>query len=98
MNRHKVMRIPDGVCQTNKRLFMTVNPNNARKLGFADHPWLPFLDQPQSDVVIFEIIYFRIYRIFITEYKHGIFPIDIIIFNKALVNVSSAVIELTNND
>ena len=53
------MRITDGIFQTNKKLFVTVHPKNARKLEFADNLWLPFVDQLQSDVVVFETITFQ---------------------------------------
>ena len=61
MNKHKDMIIPDHICHNNKMLFVTVNPRNACKMEFGDHLFLPFLDQPQSDVAAFEIIYFDIY-------------------------------------
>ena len=48
--------------QTNKKLFVTVNPKKSCRLEFSDHLWLPFIDQPHSDVVIFAIIYFQIYQ------------------------------------
>ena len=50
------MRIPVNIYQTNKKLFVVVQPKNACKLGFSDHLWLPFLDQPQSKIVVFAII------------------------------------------
>ena len=62
-NIHKAVRIPDDIYRTNKKLFVTVQPKNACKLEFVDHLWLPFLDQPQSDMVVFAIINFRIYNI-----------------------------------
>ena len=54
------MIIPDEIYQTNQKLFVSVQPKNACKLEFADHLWLPFLDQPQSDIVFFAIITFKI--------------------------------------
>ena len=62
MNKHKDMIIPDHICQNNKGLFVTVNPRNACYLEFSDNWRLTFLDQPQSDVVSFEIISFQIYK------------------------------------
>ena len=53
MNEHKAMIITDVIFQTNKKLFAVVNPKNACKFEFADHLWLPFLDQPLSDVLVF---------------------------------------------
>ena len=60
---------------------MTAQPRNACKLEFADHLWLPFLDQPQSDIVFFAIINLQIYHILVSKWKHGIGHIDIITFN-----------------
>ena len=45
--------------QTKKKDFFTVQPENVCKLEFVDHLWLPFLGQPQSDIVVFAIIIFR---------------------------------------
>ena len=53
------------VFQTNKKLFVTVNPKHPCKLEFSDHLWLPFLDKPQSDVVVFAIICFQIYKMLV---------------------------------
>ena len=61
---------------------MTVNPKTPCKLESAEHLWLPFLDRPQSDVVDFEIIYFHICIILVTQCKYVIGPIDIISFNE----------------
>ena len=81
MNKHKAMRISDDIFQTNKKLFVTVNPRNACKLEFNYHLWIPFIDQPQSYVVFFAIIYFQIYKNIVTEWKHGISKNSIIKFN-----------------
>ena len=67
-------------------------------MEFADNLWLPFLDQPQSDVVAFAIIAFHIYIILVTECKHGICPNGVITFNSWLKNISTSIIELTNID
>ena len=48
------MIIADNINQTNKKLCVTFQTKNAYKLEFADHLWLPFTDQPQSDVVLFQ--------------------------------------------
>ena len=53
-------------------------------MEFDDHLWLQFIDQPQLDVVFFEIIYFCIYKHIVIEWKHKICPNDIIIFNENL--------------
>ena len=89
INKRKSMRIPDRICRNNNKLFVIVNPRNVCKLVFADHLWLPFHDQPQSDVVVVSIIYFRAYKNILTEWKHGISINDIITFNKTLENVST---------
>ena len=57
---------------------------NACKLESADHLWLPFLDQPQSEIVVSVIITFHIYDIIVTKWKHGIGPNNIITFNEEL--------------
>ena len=71
---------------------------NACKLEFVDHLWLTFLDQPQSDIVVFEIINFHIYNILVSIWKHRIGPIDIFIFNEELEFLSTSIIELINID
>ena len=43
-----------------------------------------FLDQPQSDILFFATITFKIYNILVTKWKHGICPNDIITFNGEL--------------
>ena len=53
-NIHKAVIIPDDVFQTNKILFVTVHQNIACKLNSATHLWLSFIDQPQSDFVVFK--------------------------------------------
>ena len=87
MNRHKATRIPNVICQTNKT-FLVVKPKPPCQLGFSDHLWLTFLDQPQSDVVVFAIISFQIYKI-VTKWKRGIGPNDIIISNEELEFLST---------
>ena len=51
-------------------------------MEFADHLWLPYLDQPHSDIVVFEIINFHIYNILVKKWKHGIGHNYIITFNE----------------
>ena len=51
-NEHKAMIIPNLIFKTNKELFVTVNTQSVCTLGFSVHIWLPFLNQPQSDVVV----------------------------------------------
>ena len=83
-NINKAMRIPDVIFQTNDKLFVTINPKNACKLEFAVNLQLLFIDQPQPDVVVFEIINFQIHKILVTYWKHGIGNNDIITFNEEL--------------
>ena len=72
------------ICQTNKNFSVTVQRKNACKLEFVDHWWLQFLDQPQSEIVVFSIINFQILKILVTIFKLGIVPNDIIILNEQL--------------
>ena len=72
------MRIPVSIYQTNKSVFVTIQFKNAYKLEFSDHLWLPFLDQTQSGIVVFEIFTSQIYNILVHEWKHGIGHNDII--------------------
>ena len=64
---HKDMRATDKGFQTNKKLFVTVHPKITCKLELADHLWLPFIDQPWLDVVVFAINNFQIYNILGTK-------------------------------
>ena len=59
MNEHKAIIISYRVYQTNKKLFVAVNPNVIFRLESADNLCLPFIDRPQSDVVAFTIIFVR---------------------------------------
>ena len=71
---------------------------NKCKLEFAYHLWLPFLDQPQFDILVFEMINYQIYNIMETEWKHGIGPNDIITFNEELEFLLTSIIEIFNID
>ena len=51
-NIHKAMKIIVDIYQTNKKLFVIVQPKSACKWEFADYLWIPILDQPQSDIVV----------------------------------------------
>ena len=62
---HKAVIIIDGNFETNKRLFVKTNIKPPFKLEFSNHLWLPFLYQPQSDVIVFEITTLQIYKIHI---------------------------------
>ena len=77
---HKDIRIPVDINQPNKKFSVTVQPKNVCKLEFADNIWLPFLDQPQSDIVVLVIIAFHVYNILFKKWKHVICPNDIITF------------------
>ena len=61
------MIIPVDIHQTNKKFYIAVQPKHACILEFADHLWLPFIDQPQYDIVVFEIIAFKMYNILVTK-------------------------------
>ena len=76
------MIITVNIHQTNKKFFVTEKPKNACKLGFADHLQLPFIDQPQSDIVVFEIIIYHIYNILVQKREHGIGPKVILPLNE----------------
>ena len=78
--------------ERNKKFTVTVQPKKAYKLEFVDHLWLSFLDQPQSDIVVFTIITFQIYNILVLKWKHLIYPIDIITFNEELEFLSTPII------
>ena len=66
MNIDKTMRISDGSPHNNKKLYVTVNTKPSCKLEFLDHLWLPFIGQPQSDVIVFAMISLYIYKIIVT--------------------------------
>ena len=91
MNKHKAMRIHNRICQNIKKLFVTVNPINACRMKFDYHLWVTFIAQPKSDAVVFVIIYFKINKNLVTEWKHGIYTNNIITFNKVLENLSTSI-------
>ena len=92
----KGYNIPDSICQTNKKIFVAINPNNGCKMEFADYLSLPYLDQPYSDVVVFANISYQIYKILVTKWNHGSFPIDIFTSNEKL-DLLRAIIELAKS-
>ena len=49
-NLHKAMKITVNIYLKNKKFFITVQQKNVCRLKFADNLWLPFFDQPQSDI------------------------------------------------
>ena len=67
-------------------------------MKFSDHLWLPFVDQPQSDVLAFAIFYLYIFIIIVTYWKHGTVPNDIVIFNTESNNHSITNKEEANID
>ena len=67
-------------------------------MEFADHLWLPFLDQQQYEIVAFAMITFQIYNIMVTKGNHGIGPNYLITFNEKLEFISTSIIELANID
>ena len=79
---HKAMRISAYIHQTNKKFSVKVQPKQSCKLESANHLWISFLDQPQSDIVGFAIITFQIYSIIVKKCKHVIGPNDMIAFNE----------------
>ena len=64
-------------------------------MNFTCSLWLPFLDQPQQDVVVFAIIYFDNYKYLVIEWKNGISINDI---NENLETLLTAIVKLKNID
>ena len=95
-NIHKSVIISDGIFQTNKNMFFTVNPKNAYRLEFADNLWIQFLYQLHSDVVFFAITTLHMYISLVKKWKILIGPNYIITFNENLENISTSIIELAN--
>ena len=87
------MRIP---YRTKKHV--TVHPINTWKMAFTDPLWLLFIDQPQSDVILFTIIYSEIYIISSNIMKSWISLNYIITFKSSLENLLKSIVELTNID
>ena len=75
-------------------MVVTVHPIDVYKMALPDNFWFPFLDQPQSYVVIFAIIYFYIYKYIVKEWNHIISINDIVTFNESLENFSMPIVEL----
>ena len=90
------MRIPDGVFKLIKSHLWQFIQKTECKLEFDDNLWVPFFDKPKSDVVVFAIFTFQIYKILVEKWKHGIIPTDIITFNVELEIISRVIIELVN--
>ena len=51
-NIYKAMKTPVEIYQTNKIFSVIIQPKNAYKWEFSEHLWLPFLDQPRSEIVV----------------------------------------------
>ena len=49
---NKAIIITVGIHERNKKFTVKVQPKNTCKLEFVDHLWLPFLGQPQSDILV----------------------------------------------
>ena len=65
---------------------------------FSNNIWFLFIDQAQSDVVVFTMISFYIYKYIVTYWKHRIYINYIVKFNESLENLSMPIVELTNID
>ena len=63
-------------------MFVPVHASNACKVKIPDHLWLPFIDQLQSDEVVFSMIYFYVYKYLVTTWRNGIYINDTVKFNK----------------
>ena len=55
---YKAMKITFDIHEINKEFTTAVQLKNACKLEFVDHLWPTFLDQPQSNIIVFAIITF----------------------------------------
>ena len=63
LNRHKTVIITDCIFHNERKVFVTVNFQDKRKMDFADHLWLLFIDQLQLEVFVFAINFLEIYKI-----------------------------------
>ena len=88
VNKHKAIRITDRIFH----FVLEVNTRNACKMKFTDHLWLPFLDKPQSDDILFAMIYLSANKNIVTERKHVISKNGIIKSNETLENLSTAIV------
>ena len=53
-------------------MFVTINYRNSYIVALPDHLWLPFIDKPQSYVVVFAMIYSEVYKYLIPKCEHRI--------------------------
>ena len=54
-----------------------------------DNLWLPFIDIPQSDIIVFAINTYQIYNILVNKWKYRIFSNDIFSLNEKLEMIST---------
>ena len=59
--KHKYSKLHDKTCISLVGLIITVHNTNEYKFKYPDNMWLPFIYQPQSDKVAFEIIPGEVY-------------------------------------
>ena len=52
MNRHKAMRFSEQTC---KKKFITLNSKNECKIKFTNNVQVPYLDQPQPDILYLQL-------------------------------------------
>ena len=90
------MKFSVDIHQTNKNYVLQFNQKSAYKLEFVDHLWRPFIDEPQSDIVVFAIIILQVHNTLVTKQKHIIVPNDLITFNDESEFLSVSIIELVN--
>ena len=64
------------------------------KLEVVDNLWIPFIVQPQSDVVAFAMTNFRYIQL--KKRKNWIGPNDMIKLNNEIENLSNSIIKLSN--
>ena len=62
----------------------------------ADYLWLPFLDRPQYDIVVFATITFQVCKILVTKWKHVIGPNDKIFFHEEFEILSASIVEMVH--
>ena len=77
------MIITDRYCKK-KRFFCNSSSQKFIQNVISGSLLVAFYHQPQSDAVVFNIIYFGIYKYLVTKWKHDIYINDILAFNKFL--------------
>ena len=90
------MRIIDITVKIYNKLFEIVHSVNSYRVKLPDHLCMSFLDQTQSDFVVFSNISSDIYEYLVTKWKHIISIHEIVAFNKSLENLTITTLELTN--